>query len=59
MCTVFALIYGTAKDNCIGDSSALISLKIVSLRVRTKLRAVSHMAKAVEQLLKKARWIDL
>ena len=44
--TVFALIYGTAKNNCIGDCSALI-------------RAVLYVSKALEQLLKKVRCNDV
>ena len=51
--TVFTLISGTAKSNCIGDHSALI--KIIFLHIQV----VLHVSKAVEQLLKKKEFVTI
>ena len=50
----------TSQNNCIGNHSVLIRMRQQSFPFTFKeLRAVLHVSKAVEQLLKKVRWIDL
>ena len=53
--TIFTLIYGMAKNNCIGNHSALLECVKNHFSLCLNKWVVLHVSKAVDQLLKKSK----